>query len=103
MNNKDNSHIKNPYKRYTYFLGLFKGDKVKDWVKDQATQLREKTTCLSDHVEKTNINLWNNLAISFIQAYAHTGKVEQAQMELAKLEMEGNQVDNYIVKFENLL
>ena len=31
------------------------------------------------------------------------GKVEQAQIELAKLKMEGNQVDDYIAKFENLL
>jgi hypothetical protein len=31
------------------------------------------------------------------------GRVEQARMNLAKLEMEGNQVDEYIAKFENLL
>ncbi len=103
MNNKDNSHMKNPYKCCTYFLGLFKGEKVKDWVEDQATQLREKTTCLSDCMEKNNVDLWDDLIANFVQAYTHTGKVEQAWMELAKLEMKGNQVDNYIVKFENLL
>jgi hypothetical protein len=32
MNNKENSHIKTPYKRCTYFLGLFDGNKVEDWV-----------------------------------------------------------------------
>jgi len=49
--------MKNPYKCYTYFLGLFKGKKVEDWVEDQATQLRERTTCLSDYVKKTNMDL----------------------------------------------
>jgi hypothetical protein len=32
MNNKENSHMKTPYKRCTYFLGLFDGNKVEDWV-----------------------------------------------------------------------
>jgi hypothetical protein len=32
MNNEENSHMKTPYKRCTYFLGLFDGNKVKDWV-----------------------------------------------------------------------
>jgi hypothetical protein len=34
MNNEDNSHMKIPYKRCTYFLGLFDGNKVDDWVQD---------------------------------------------------------------------
>jgi hypothetical protein len=39
MNNKDNSHMKIPYKRCTYFLGLFDGNKVNDWVQDQTAIL----------------------------------------------------------------
>jgi hypothetical protein len=31
------------------------------------------------------------------------GRVEQAWMDLAKLKMKGNQVNEYIAKFENLL
>ena len=66
MNNKDNSYMKNPYKCCTYFLGLFEGEKVEDWVKDQAIQLRKKTTHLSDCMEKTNMDLWDDLIASFI-------------------------------------
>jgi hypothetical protein len=44
INNEDNSHMKNPYKRCTYFLGLFDGDKVDDWVEEQTNILQEKTT-----------------------------------------------------------
>jgi hypothetical protein len=39
MNNEDNSHMKIPYKRCTYFLGLFDGNKVDDWVQDQTAIL----------------------------------------------------------------
>jgi hypothetical protein len=34
MNNEENSHMKTPYKRCTYFLELFDGTKVEDWVQD---------------------------------------------------------------------
>jgi hypothetical protein len=34
INNEDNSYMKNPYKRCIYFLGLFDGDKVNDWVEE---------------------------------------------------------------------
>jgi hypothetical protein len=57
MNNEDNSHMKIPYKRCTYFLGLFDGNKVDDWVQDQTTILQEKTTCQSDPITKRDENL----------------------------------------------
>jgi hypothetical protein len=44
-----------------------------------------------------------DLISAFENAFAHTGWVEQARMDLAKLEMEGNNIDDYIAKFENLL
>ena len=40
---------------------------------------------------------------SFSNAFAHTGRVEQAHTDLDKLEMEGNLINEYITKFENLL
>ena len=36
-------------------------------------------------------------------AFAHTGRVEQARMELQKHRMDGDLVDEYIAKFETLL
>jgi hypothetical protein len=39
MNNEDNSHMKNPYKRCTYFLGLLEGTKVDNWVVKQTNSL----------------------------------------------------------------
>jgi hypothetical protein len=39
MNNEENLHMKTPYKRCTYFLGLFDRNKVEDWVQDQTAIL----------------------------------------------------------------
>jgi hypothetical protein len=44
-----------------------------------------------------------DLISAFENAFAHTRRVEQARMDLAKLEMEGNNINDYIAKFENLL
>ena len=44
MNNEENSHMKNPYKRSTYFLSLCTGEQVEDWVIQQVRELKEKTT-----------------------------------------------------------
>jgi hypothetical protein len=103
MNNKENSHMKNLYKRCTYFLGLMDGPKVEDWVINQTEALREKTTRNTDPIGKNKEVLWNELKDSFVNAYAHTGRVEQARMDLGKLKMESDQIDEYIAKFENLL
>jgi hypothetical protein len=103
MNNEDNSHMKNPYKRSTFFLGLFNGGKVDDWVEDQTEQLRNKTIRRSDRISKGDETLWSDLLEAFERAYAHTGRVEQARIELNKLEMDSNMIDDYIAKFENLL
>jgi hypothetical protein len=102
MNNEENSHMKTPYKRCTYFLGLFDRNKVEDWVQDQITILWEKTTWRSDPITKTNEDLWDDLISAIKNTSTYIGRVKQAWIDLAKLEMEGNQVDKYIAKFENL-
>jgi hypothetical protein len=103
MNNEDNSHMKNPYKRCTYFLGLLDGPKVEDWVINQTETLREKTNRSNNPIDKNKEVLWDELKDDFVNAYAHTGRIEQARIELGKLEMEGDLIDEYVAKFENLL
>jgi hypothetical protein len=103
MNNEENSSMKNPYKRCTYFLGLIEGPRVEDWVVDQTLALRNKVTRVSDRITKDDESLWEDLKEAFANAFSHTGKVEQAKADLARLEMTGDQIDEYIAKFENLL
>jgi Retrotransposon gag protein len=57
----------------------------------------------SDYIKKTDNNLWHDLITAFKEAFTNTGKVEQARMDLDKLEIEGNLINEYIAKFENLL
>ena len=103
MNNEENLHMKNPYKRSTYFLSLCAGEQVEDWVIQQVRELKEKMTRQSDLITKTEEELWKDLIKNFVNAYTWTGKTEQARIELAKLEMKEDNIDEYIAKFENLL
>jgi hypothetical protein len=96
MNNEDNSHMKNPYKRCTYFLGLLEGTKVDNWVVKQTNLLRKRTTRPVNKIAKGNEALWEDLKNDFTNAFSHTGRIEQARMDLGKLEMEGDQIDEYI-------
>jgi hypothetical protein len=54
-------------------------------------------------MEKSNDNLWAELKDDFVKAFAHMGRVEQARIELDRLEMEGDLIDEYIIKYKTLL
>jgi hypothetical protein len=54
MTNDENTSMKVPYKRCTYFLGLLKGSNVEDWVINQTGILREKLNRRSDPITKTS-------------------------------------------------
>jgi len=103
MTNDENSAMKIPYKRCTYFLGLLSRAKVDDWVYDQTKVLLKKVTCCSDPIKKTDENLWEDLKDAFTRAFANTSKIEDAKIALSKVEMEGDQINEYIAKFEGLL
>jgi len=50
-----------------------------------------------------NENLWNEFVNKFGQAFADTAAAEQAYTNLSKLEMKGDEIDEYIAIFEHLL
>ncbi len=101
--NDDTTTMTNPFKRCIYFLGLIHGPRVEHWVIDQVNILKVVTTWNDNQIPKTSECLWNDLKGSFKLSFSHTGKVEQARNELNHLEMEGNKIDDYIAKFENLV
>src|SRR5882762_8972679 len=103
MTNKDNAAMKSPYRRCTFFLGLLQGPKVEDWVVEQAKDLRNKTMRRSDPIAKDDETLWEDLKQAFTNNYAHTRRMEEARADLSKLQMEGDLIDDYISRFENLL
>jgi hypothetical protein len=65
--------------------------------------LHHKTTRCNNPIEKSDDNLWAELKDDFIKAFTHAGRVEQARIELDKLEMEGDLINEYITKYETLL
>jgi hypothetical protein len=103
MTNEDNAAMKSPYRRCTFFLGLLQGPKVEDWVVEQAKELRSKTMRRSDPIAKDDEALWEDLKQAFANNYAHMGQMEEARADLSKLRMEGNLIDDYVSRFENLL
>ena len=100
MTNEDSLAIKVAYRWCTFFLGLLQGPKIDDWVLDQAVKLWTRVTA---GIPKTDETLWAQLERDFENAFAHTGRVEQARMELQKHRMDGDLIDEYIAKFETLL
>ena len=47
--------------------------------------------------------LWNDFTTDFTDAFANTASAEQAYANLTKLEMKGDEIDEYIAAFEYLL
>ena len=103
MTNKESAIMKSPYKQCTLFLKLLKKTKIKDWVNNQTIQLREKVNRKSDSVAKTEEVLWKDLKEAFKNNYTYIGCIEQACSNLECFEMGGDQINEYIAKFENLL
>ena len=103
MTNEESAIMKSPYRQCTLFLRLLKGTKVEDWVNNQAVQLREKVNRKSDPIAKINKVLWKDLKEAFEDNYAYTCQIGQAHSDLGQLKMNGDQIDEYITKFENLL
>ena len=89
--------MKVAYRQCTFFLEILQGPKVDDWVLDQAIKLRTRVTA---ETLKTDETLWTQLKKDFENAFAHTGRVEQARMELQKHRMDRDLIDEYIAKFE---
>ena len=92
-----------PYKRCTYLLSLMGGPQVKDWVHDQAMTLSKKVKRTTNPIMKDNKQLWESLKTAFERSFAYTNKVEDTKHQLACLEMQANNIDDYIAKFENLV
>src|SRR5712672_4216935 len=66
MTNEDNTAMKIPYRRCTFFLGLLQGPRVEDWVVEQAKELRSKTSRRSDPIAKNDEDLWEDLKQAFV-------------------------------------
>ena len=92
-----------PYFRAMYILSLMKGPYVDDWIYDQVTALREKTTRVQNPIDRNDEALWNDFNTAFTNTFTNTAKEQTAHQKLTALKMYKNDIDNYIATFENLV
>ena len=79
------------------------GSRIEDWVHDQAMTLSKKVKRATNPIAKDDEQLWESLKTAFERSFTYTNKVEDTKHQLARLEMQADNIDNYIAKFENLV
>src|SRR6266850_7984551 len=99
ISNDNNVSMKVPYQRVALYLGFLKGDKIREWKDDQLRTLQDEirvgTSCNSKR-------LWDNFKKSFINSFVDTAVKEYATHEFNRLEQKGNEIEDYIIQFNNL-
>ena len=78
-------------------LTLMHGEKAAGWVKNVGAALDELNPDTNDVDE-----LWTTFLEEFAQQYTDTQAAEQAQVTLESLRMKAPEIDEYILKFEEL-
>jgi Retrotransposon gag protein len=92
---------KDPFKQCGLFLSLMKGSKVKGWVQRNYDWLDNAKSDPETYVPH-GMTAWQVLKREFCNTFINYAEHEQAQDELAKLKMQGGNVDRYIASFEFL-
>ena len=100
----------NPFQRVAVALSYIKGPHVDDWVAQEAKKTVDRVygrphdtlPILPTHRADDEV-LWNDFITDFESAYADTALEEQAYADITKLEMKGDEINEYIVAFKYLL
>jgi hypothetical protein len=75
------------------------GDKVREWKDDQARQLQQK---VCEGMSREDEDLWDEYKESFLNLFVDTAAKEHAMRKFNNLEQKGNEIDDYIIEFNNL-
>ena len=78
-------------------LTLIRGEKVAGWVENVGAALDELNPDMDDIDE-----LWTTFLEEFAQQYTNTQAAERARVALEPLRMKAPEIDEYIMKFEEL-
>jgi hypothetical protein len=97
--NNNNVSMKVPYHRVAICLGFLEGDKDRKWKDDQARQLQQK---VHEGMSREDEDLWDEFKESFLNSFVDTAAKEHAMCKFNNLEQKGNEIDDYIIKFNNL-
>jgi len=96
--NINNSLMTNPYRRAMFFLTYIKGSCINEWV---VAVNRWLTRQLQGGILNTDERLWIKVTTSFERRFADNLAKEKAQGNLCDgIKMRGEDIDSYIVTFE---
>ena len=96
----------NPTERFALACNYIRGPKVDDWVADQVDALQVKVFGDANNVPThadTDEALWQNFMAEFRRVFTDPGAKEKAIAELRTPEMTGEDIQDYILTFEDLL
>jgi hypothetical protein len=99
--NRRNTDIKNPFTRI-FIASFIKGPSVVNWVEAQFRRAEENLTYIAGGNEMDE-DLWKDFIEQFEQAYVSSTAKEDAYMQLKKLAMKGDHLDEYIADFVALV
>jgi len=100
IQNKGIDLVDNPYKQVVTAMGMMKGKKVNQWVAAQLKKMKERVTA---GTLKTNELLWDEFEVAFTKAWTDSTEKQDASHRLQNLKMKGEDLDEYIAEFEELM
>jgi hypothetical protein len=99
--NRKKSDVKNAYSRVLLALSFIKGPNVVNWVETQTDQIEEELHEVGGDEEYED--LWQDFLKRFKKAYVSTTMREDAYVKMQKLQMKGDQLDEYIADHSTLV
>jgi len=98
--NNNNTIMMNPYRQAMFFLTYIKGMQVNEWVIAVNRWLARQ---IQGGINQMDERLWNKVAASFARRFVDSLAQENARAILqAGVKMKGEDIDAYMVEFEEL-
>ena len=76
-----------------------RGPLVTNWVKQKTTEVEDM---LQAGADPNNNIFWTSFKTAFEEAYTDTGKAQSTFNEITTLQMKGQNLNEYITRFETL-
>ncbi len=100
--NENHELMTNPYFQSMLALSYMRGPNIKDWVEDQANDLRTKTTRAINPINCAEEVLWTDFLATFNRTFTDTTRQQTAYHQLYQWKMQKDDLDNYYSRFQHL-
>ena len=88
-----------PYHRIAICLGFFEGDRIREWKDDQIRKLQDR---VKKGTNRDDEDLWTEFKKDFVSSLVDTAGKEHTAREFNSLEQKADDLDDYIICFNNL-